>query len=429
MRYRTARLLTGATLTLLAVACAATLGTATASATSQHANAKAHKISACGFVATKAGTYELTQNVVDAGSGPCITLNGDHITLYLDSYTITGTGTDVCLLVGGLGSAENIGETIVGGTVKKPARPATLSSCHAGIEITRTSGTMISHINISSPAGDGVLETLAGGMTLSNINVQMHAVTTAIGIFVEAGSDNTVTKSLVNTNGTAVGIVAESEVGDSFTYNSVVDTYNSSGNTATGMADVNSSRDTWSHNVSSGQKNGYVFSEDGSGPVTATYNTAKGHATSGSVGFHVTNAFQLYDPGSQHHTLLSHNKSVGFEQGFLDSTDTPYSAAETWASNTATNYTEYGFFIESPGDYTMTGNIADANPAGKKYTGGSTCGFCLAGVSPLFSFMAFSKNQAYDNLYGFDSGGTFVGGKGNIAKRNKYNALNVEIDN
>ena len=157
MHSRTRRLLTGAALTLLAVACAGGLGASKAAAASKRV---VHKISACGYVATHAGTYELTQSVTDSGSGPCITLNGDHIKLYLDSHTITGTGTDTCVLVEGGGTRQNVNETVFGGTKPKPVKkgrkpkpikPATLTNCDDGLVVVKTSGTMASDLNIVSP--------------------------------------------------------------------------------------------------------------------------------------------------------------------------------------------------------------------------------------------------------------------------------------
>jgi hypothetical protein len=436
---RTRRLLTWATLTLLAVACAGPLGASKAAAASQHASATVHKISACGYTATAAGTYELTKNLTDAGSGECITLNGSKITLYLDSHTITGTGTDTCIAVVGGASAEYVNDTIVGGTKPKPpkkgtkakpakpAKPATLTNCDTGLAIVRTSGTMASNLKIVAPTGTGVASTTAGGMTLSQINVPMQSQTGSVGFAIVDGADNVVTKSTVDTNGTNEAFAAVGEVGDSFTHDSVTNTY-SNGSSGTGFVDVTSSRNTYSHDSSKGQFSGFVFVESGDGPVTATYNSATGQsANANSYGFEVVQAYQQNDYASPFHTLISHNKATGFQYGFFDHSNTLYAVAEKWTNNTADNYSEYGFWIDYPTDYTMMGNIADANTAGKTYAGGSTCGVCLVHPSPVYPFAAFAHNQAYDSEYGFDSGGAFVGGKGNVAKRNKYNANNVEI--
>ncbi len=428
MQSRTRTLLTGAALTLLAVACAAGIGASTAAAASQHA-AVVHKISACGYVATAPGTYELTKSITDVGSGNCITLNGNNITLYLNAHTITGTGNDTCVFVEGAGTAESVNETIIGGTKAKPETSATLTNCGTGMVVYHTSGTKASNLKIVAPTSIGVVEEIAGGMTLSSISVPLPpASTTADGFELVAGADNVVTKSTVDSNSSGSGFLAVTEIGDSFTYDTVKNTYNGAGSAGTGFVDAGSSRDTWSHDTSSGQLSGFVLVENGSGPVTATYDTATGPSTNaGSYGFKVIAAYQATDSASRFHTLISHNKSTGFQYGFFDHTDTSGPVAEKWTNNTADNYSEYGFYIDYPTDYTMTGNVADANTAEMTYAGGSTCGFCLTHALATFPVATFANNQAYDSEYGFNSAGAFVGGKGNIAKRNKYNANNVEI--
>jgi hypothetical protein len=433
---RTRRLLTGATLTLLAVACAGALGASKAAAASQQTTATVHKITACGYTATAAGTYELTKNLTDAGSGSCIALTGSKITLYLDSHTITGTGTDTCVAVASGGPAEIVNDTVVGGAKPepakkgkkaKPAKPATLTNCETGLVVARTSGTMANNLKIVAPTHTGVASSIDAGIKLTQINVPMQGQTTSVGFEVVGGADNVVTKSTVDTNGIAEAFVAVNEVGDSFTYDSVTNTY-STGSTGTGFLDASSSRNTYSHDSSKGQFSGFVFAEGGDGAVTATHNSATGQSANvNSYGFEVIQAYQQNDFASPFHTLISHNKATGFQYGFFDHSAQLYAVAEKWTNNTADNYSLYGFYIDYPTDYTMTGNIADANTAGKTYAGGSTCGFCLANASTLYPFAAFAHNQAYDSQYGFDSGGSFVGGKGNVAKRNKYNANNVEI--
>jgi hypothetical protein len=76
----------------------------------------------------------------------------------------------------------------------------------------------------------------------------------------------------------------------------------------------------------------------------------------------------------------------------------------------------------------MTGNVADAHTATKKYDGSSvTYGFYLYYPYAYYPFASFSKNQAYDSQYGYFTDEYMVGGKGNIAKRNKYSSYDVEI--
>jgi len=434
VRYRTRRLLTAATLTLLAVACAGALGAAKAQAASQHSTTKVTKISACGFVAHKAGTYELTQSVADSGSGACITITANNVTLYLDSHTITGTGSDTCLVVDGV-SGMSVKDTVVGGKMPKPGaktksmKPATLTNCHTGLAVTLTSGATASYLNMVAPTSTGVFEESATGANLSHITVPMHLGNSGAGFVLEGGADNSVTNSTVNYDGSNDAFIAVEETGDTFMHDTVNDPY-SSGSAGTGFFEAASSRDTWSHCTTSGQFNGFNFDSEGSGPVTATYDKATGSpANSHSVGFMITGAFQQADSASSFHTLLSHNKTIGFQTGFDDENggipSTP--VAETWTDNTADNYGAVGFLINHPTDYTMTGNIADANTSGKKYKGGSTYGFALVSAAPTFPFARFANNQAYDSGYGFYSAALPVGGKGNIAKRNAINSVGVEI--
>jgi len=426
LHSRTRTWLLGAALTILAVAFAAALGASNAAAASQHAT-KVHKISSCGYTATASGTYELTKSVTDSGSGSCITLNGDSITLYLDGHTITGTGTDTCVYVEGGHTSLSTNETVIGGTKVKPTMTATLTNCKYGLYVDWTSGTMVSHLNIPSPTSYGVYAEYAGGMTLSNINVPLHA-NTAYGIYTEYGADNVVTKCTVDNNSSDTSFFAYEEVGDKFTSDTAKDSYNHSGNGGTGFYDEYGSRNNWSHDKSTGNFYGFYFYNDTYGPVTATYDYASGPSTAGSYGFYVYYAYQEADYSPPFHTNISHNKTVGFQYGFYDESDSSGAVAEKWIDNTAYNYSEYGFYIYYPTDYTMNGNVADAHPGTKKYDGSSTTyGFYLYYPYSYYPFASFSKNEAYDSQYGFYSDEYMVGGKGNIAKRNKYNSYDVEI--
>lgn len=433
MQPRTRRLLTGATLALLALACVAGLGASKASAAPR---AKVHKISACGAALTKAGTYELTKSVADLGTGPCITLSGDNITLYLDSHTITGTGTDNCIFVEGGGTAFNVNETINGGSMPKPGakkpkptKPATLTGCSLGLEVLRTSRTTVNNLNIVTPTSAGVVAVLAAGMNLSHINVAMNTGINGAGILLQAGGGNVVSNSMVDYDGNGSAFLVGAETGDTFMFDTVKDTHNGNGGAGTGFSDQQSSRDTFSHCTSMGQTNGFILSPQGDGPVTVTHDTATGSAANGgSYGFSIIGAFQQSDSASPFHTLISHNTAHGFGTGFNDQSAPAVPVAEKWIGNTADNYSAIGFNMTVTSDYTMTGNIADGNTAAKKYVSGSSIGFLLADSSSAVPFAQFSNNQAYDSQFGFLAPGTVVPGKGNIAKRNKYNSLNVQID-
>jgi parallel beta helix pectate lyase-like protein len=426
LHSRTRRLLTGLTLTLLAVACAGVLGTSKATAASRHAT-RIHKISACGYITHKAGTYELTKNVTNAGSGPCITLQSDHTTLYLDGHTITGTGTYNCIDVENAGTSLGVNETVIGGTQAKPTKTATLQNCKIGLYVYWTSGTMVSHLNIASPTSYGVYAEYAGGMTLSNINVALHA-NTAYGMYLEYGADNTVTKSTVDNNSSDASFYVNEETGDTFSWDTAKDTYSKAGNAGTGFYDYESARNTFTHDTSNGHFYGFYLYEDAAGPVTATYNKASGPKTAGSYGFYVYEAFSEDDSGSPFHTVVSHNKVNGFYYGFYDYSDSSYSVAEKWTNNVADNYTGYGFYIYYPTDYIFTGNIADGNTKTEKYDGSSTTyGIYIYDGYSYYPFGKFANNEAYDSEYGMYSDEYMVGGKGNIAKRNKYNSYAVEI--
>lgn len=441
MHSRTRRLLTGATLLLLAVACAG-LGASKAAASLE--TTKITKISACGYTATKAGIYELTKSVTDSGSGPCITLNGDKITLYLDSHTITGTGTDACILVEGGGTGFNVNETVLGGTMPKvvkkkkrkakpkPMKPATLTNCGDGVVVARTSGTKVGYLNIVNPAEAGFVGILAGGMNASHIDVHVAAGVDSPGFVLSAGADNVVANSTVDYDGSQYAFHVVQETGDTFMSDSVRDTHNAAGSSGVGFYDEKSSRDTFSHCTSAGQFSGFILVPQGYGPVTATHNTATTPATGlsakpGSYGFLVAQAYQQSDFASPFHTLIDHNKTNGFQFGFQDESAPEFAVVEKWTNNTADNYGGYGFAFEGGTDFTVTGNVADANTSGKKYTSGSTYGFFLETGGAQYAFGTFAQNQAYDSLFGFYSPAAVVGGKGNVAKRNKYNTFNVEI--
>jgi hypothetical protein len=433
---RTRRLLVGTALALLAVACTAGFGASKAAAASQHATTKVKKISACGYVAHTAGTYELTKSITDSGSGTCISVTANNVTLYLDSHTITGTGTDACVVVAGGPNGNAVKDTVIGGTMPKPktkpkaSKPATLTNCETGLVFAVTSGATASNLNIVAPAssGAGAIVAESEGASLSHITVPLHAGNSAVGFILEEGADNAVMNSTVHYNGAHDGFEVEMETGDTFTHDTVDNPYGPG--TGTGFFDSQSARSTYSHCTVSGQINGFDLNPEGNGPVTLTYDKATGSAAIGtSVGFKVTTAFQYADSASPFHTLVSHNKTIGFGAGFEDTNegvpDTP--VAEKWIDNTADNYSQAGFFITYPTDYTMTGNIADANTAGKKYTSGTSYGFLLTNAGPANPFASFSNNQAYDSEIGFLSAGAGVGGKGNIAKRNKVNSVGVEI--
>jgi hypothetical protein len=423
---------------LLAAACAAGLGASTAAAASQRTTATVKKISACGYVAQKAGTYELTQSVTDSGSGPCITIAADKVTLYLDSHTITGTGTDACIFVAG-SSGMLVKDAVLGWKMPKPkaksatlGKPAKLTNCEVGVEAALTSGMTVDDLttSVSSSSGAGILGEEATGADISHITAQMHAGNNAPGIVLEGGADNVVRQSTVNYDGTQYGFAVENETGDTFMLDTVNDPYSSGGSAGTGFFDTHSSRNTWTHCSSSRHENGFALVPQEYGPVTVTYDTATGSSAHPiGAGFSIIGAFQYADSASPFHTLVSHNKTSGFQVGFDDENggipDTP--VAEKWIDNTAYNYSGAGFVINYPTDYVMTGNIADANTSGKKYTSGDSYGFVLINASAPYAIAKFANNQAYDSEYGFYSAAQGVGGKGNIAKRNKINSVGVEI--
>ena len=160
--------------------------------------------------------------------------------------------------------------------------------------------------------------------------------------------------------------------------------------------------------------------------MTATYDTAKAPSDAdSSYGFYVDGAFRK-SAKSPVDTLISHNTATGFQDTFYDTTpDRADEVAEKWIDNTADNYLEYGFYIYYPTKYVVTGNVADANTSGKKYTGGTTDGFYFDDAYATKLFSSFAKNQAYDSEYGYYSNGDTVHGTGNIAKRNQHKFYNV----
>lgn len=296
------------------------------------------------------------------------------------------------------------------------------------MEILRTSGTAVSNLNIVGPVATGVTAVLAAGMDLSHVNVLMNAGNNGTGFVLAAGGGNVVSDSMVDYDGNQHAFSIQQETGDTFMSDTVKDTHNSLG-AGTAFFDAMSARNTFTHCSSTGQTNGFILAPQGDGPVTATYNRATGSAASaGSYGFSIVGAYQQSDFASPFHTLISHNTTHGFDTGFNDQSAPQFAVAEKWIGNTADNYGSYGFNIAVATDYTMTGNIADGNTAAKQYVSGSSIGFLLASAQSSLPFAQFANNQAYDSHYGFLSGALVVPGKGNIAKRNQYNTLNVQIE-
>jgi hypothetical protein len=422
-------------LILLALGCATLFGVSGAAASPRYAAATIHKISACGYVASKAGTYSLTKSIKDSGDGSCITLDASNVTLNLNSHTITGSGSDACIDVEGGSSSAYSNEVIVGGTQAKPTRrnkhpkppkPATLTNCERGVNVNSTIGTKASYLTIVAPADFGVFANTAHRMTLSNIDVPLKA-NDASGFYLEHGAKNVVTHSTVGNNGAEDSFYALLETGDTFSYDTARITRGNADSDGVGFHEYECSRDTYSHDTVSGQRNGFDFDESGFGTVTATYNSAKGpHDIANSTGFLANEAYVATGQPSSLHSVFSHNSATGFQDDFYDTTpDRPSAVAETWTDNTAGKYTEYGFYIYFPIKFTVTGNIADANPTGKKYAGGTTDGFYFDNTSATQRFAKFAKNEAYDSAYGYYSNGDVLHGQGNIAKRNKHNFHDV----
>jgi hypothetical protein len=420
VRNRATTLLTGAALTLLAV------GVSTAAAAPRHAAAEVHKIWTCGYVATKPGTYRLAKSIPDSGDGPCITLNGKGIRLTLNSHTITGTGTDTCISVKGEASSRHADDVIVGGTKAKPAK---LTGCARGLDIALTARTRARDLKIVGPTSFGVFASEARHMILSRITVVLHADDAAGGFHLEHGANNLVAFSTVYNNGAYDSFLAEAETVDTFAYDLATVTSPGAGAGGVGFHEYECSRDIYFRNTSVGELDGFNFDESGFGTVAATYNTAKGPSDAeSSNGFYVNEAYTASDPASTFRTLISHNTATGFQDDFYDTTTDAASAIpERWLDNTARKYAEYGFYIYYPTKYTLTGNVADANPSGKKYAGGTTYGFYFDQASAGQPFANFSKNAAYDSEWGYYSNGYAVHGKDNVAKRNQNASHDVTL--
>lgn len=423
MRFHARTLLTGATLTLLAIG----FGVSNAAAAPKHAAATVHKIWKCGYVATKPGVYSLARSVTDSGDGPCITLNGNKITLFLEAHTITGTGTDTCLDVEGDGSKRNTDELIVGGTAK---RPANLTGCKRGLNVNFTARTHVRYLKIAASTSFAVFTSDARNMVLKDVNVRLAADAVAGGIHLEHGKNNLVTQSTVVNNSAYDAFFAEAETDDSFTYDVAKATAKDADVDGDGFHEYECARDTYFHDMSLEQFDGFDLDESGSGAVYATYNTATGPSdTESSYGIFVGEAYDIANPASTFRTLVANNRMSGFQDDFYDTTaDRPSVVPERWIDNTADNYVEYGFYIYYPMKYTLTGNVADGNTSGKKYAGGSTDGFYFEQASADQPFAAFSKNAAYDSEYGYYSNGDVVSGKNNVSKRNKYRPYDVTIN-
>ena len=231
---------------------------------------------------------------------------------------------------------------------------ATLSDCEWGVYVYYTSLTSASYLKIESPTSYGVYEEYSAAMTLSNIDVPLHTAS-AYGIEGEYGAGNVITKSTVDTNSSDSSFDFYEEAGDTVTHDRAMDTYSSGGNDGYGFYDYYGGRNTYSYDSAQGADDGFYIDSDGYGPVTLTHDNAVGSKTyDGGYGFYTYEAYQESDYASPNHTLVSHDKADGFNDGFYDDSADDYAVAEKFIDDTADNYAEYGFYIYYNTDYTMT---------------------------------------------------------------------------
>jgi hypothetical protein len=402
---------------------------ATASARRSKAGASAvHSITSCGYVASSPGTYNVMNNLYDSGSGDCITVEANHVTLNLNSHTITGTGTDTCIYVEDTSNGyDSVGDSVIGGAKGSPR--ATLRHCEYGLYVYLTSGTTASRINIDNPSY-GVYEDYAAGSNLSQITVYAPSGVN-YGFYLYAGSGNTVSQSVVNSDLTSseYGFYNEYEYGDHFTSDTA--TANTpAGDSGSGFVEYYSNRNTYSGDKALGQLYGFYVYGDTYGTVTLTNNTAN-DLTSDEYGFYVYLAELYSDYNDPVHTVVAGNTTNGYYYGFYDESDAAYSTRETYSNNTADDYSGYGFYFEYPVDYTITGNTADANTTSTstpRWVSG-TYGFYFSDTA--YSYYApetFSDNKSYDNEYGFYSDSYAISGTNNIAKRDRYASYDVQYN-
>jgi parallel beta-helix repeat protein len=400
-----------------------------AKATRSSASASAvHTITSCGYVATAPGTYNVTQDLTDSGGGNCITIEANHVTLNLNSHKITGTGTDNCIYVGPTSTSyESLGDSVVGGATGSPR--GNLQGCGTGVDLYFTSGASVTNINVHSPVYYGIYEDYIAAANISHISIYAPSGLSD-GFYGEYGAGNTVSHVNVDESGSGNAFNVYYEYNDNFTNDVARDSYNgSSGNSATGFYDEYSNRNTYSGDKSVGHEWGFYFYEDDYGTVTAKNNTAS-DPNSSEDGFYAYYAVLEYDYADPVHTVISGNKTNGFDTGYYDENGTSYSVRETYSGNTADNYTGYGFYFTYPTDFVISNNTADANTTSTtppRWVSG-TYGFYFYYGDSYYGPLTLSGNQSYDNEYGYYSDSDGVTGTNNIAKRDKYKSYDVEYN-
>jgi parallel beta-helix repeat protein len=406
-------------------------GTHFAKASARRSKARAaavHTITSCGYVASSPGTYSVTTNLTDSGSGPCIEITANNVTVNLNSHTITGTGTDTCIEMyyNTRTNYETSGDSVIGGAKGSPR--ANLQGCGYGLYVYFTSGATASRINIHRPTSYGIEEEYAAGANLSQITVYAPSGS-AYGFYGYGGAGNTLSHVSVDMNNSEYGFYTEYEYADTFAGDVVFDSYSSTGDAGTGFYDLYSNRNTYSGDKALGQEYGFYFYEDSYGTVTAKGNTAY-DKSSNEYGFYVYYAELRYDYSPPNHTVISGNTTTGYDYGFYDESDDAYSTQETYDSNTADNYSEYGFYFYYPTDYTITNNTADANPMGttKPRWVSGTYGFYFYEGYSYYAPITLSGNKSYDNEWGYYSDGYALSGTNNIAKRDKYRSYDVQYN-
>jgi hypothetical protein len=387
-----------------------------------------HTITSCGYVAKTPGTYNVTRNLYDTGSGDCILVEADNVTLNLNSHTITGTGSDTCVYVSDTTTGyDSVGDSVVGGQAGSPR--ATFRHCYYGLYLYYTSGATASRINIANPTY-GVYGEYAIAANVSQINVTATDGVSE-GFYFEYGGGNTVSQSAVT------GYLYWDEVGFEtyyeYTDHFVNDTTSGNapaGDEGYGFYDEYSNRDVFSGDKSIDHLYGFYLYEDGYGTVSAK-NSSASDLASDEYGFYIYYPDLDYDYNGPNHPTFIGNTTNGFDYGYYDYQDTSDNVREIWKNNTADNYSGYGFYFEYPTDYTITGNTADANTtstATPRWVSG-TYGLYLSSGYSYYAPLAFSGNKVYDNEYGFYSDGYAITGTNNIAKRNKYASYDVAYNN
>jgi hypothetical protein len=380
--------------------------------------AAATSISACGQELTAAGTYNVTANLTDSGSGACIWIAANGVTLNLNGHTIQGTGTDTCIGVEdqsassfASGPSRSVKNDVINGGAGH------LNGCDYGLYTYYSTRTSASDLTIAPNSGTetaGVYEYYSVSNVYQNITVK-DGSNDVDGFKLEYGSGNHVLGSTVTSTGGPDFFYVYYETNDQIRQDTAKDP-SGTGN-GDGFEDYYSNRNGYALDKALGQDYGFYFYEDTYGTVTAVYNTSSHPGDTSGYGFYTYYAYDDNNYGSQNHSMISGNKVTGNEYGFYDE----YNIAAFYHDNSTSGNADYGYYFYYPADYEITGNTSNG-------TSGAY-GFYFEEAYSYYPIRSLSGNLAENEDYGYYAGTDSYGisGSNNQAKNDTYDSYGVEV--